>query len=912
MQPGAILTTAIAYLLLLFAVAWHADRRRAQGRSYTSSAYVYALSIAVYCTSWTYYGSVGRASESGLGFLPIYLGPTLVFVLGGIVLRKMLRIAKNQRITSIADFLASRYGKSQGLAGLVTVIAVVGIMPYISLQLKAITVSLQVLASSGSGSHPGAPLHALLGDMGLLVAGVLAVFAILFGTRHIDATEHNAGIVVAVAFESVVKLLAFLAVGVFVCYGLFDGVGDVFARAAARPELAHLLRFEPAAANWVALTLLAMTAAICLPRQFQVTIVENVDERHLRTAMWLFPLYLVAINVFVLPIALAGRLSFGAGIDPDTYVLALPLAGQANLLAVIAFVGGLSAASAMVIVETISLSTMLCNDLVMPLLIRARGPSLAGRTDLSPVLRAIRRAAILAVLGLGYLYLMLIGESYALATIGLVSFAAAAQFAPVLIGAIFWHDGTRRGAFAGLSAGFAVWIYTLLIPSFALSDWLPREFVTQGPWAIAALKPHALLGLTGLDPISHSLFWSLIANVGAFVLVSIIDSPSTLERSQATLFVEAFGRSTAVGDDVRHWTGRASVDGLMALARRFVGRERAEEALREHARRRRLELGALRDGDPQLLQMVERLIAGSIGAASARAAIASEIQGEGVGADEVMRLLDETSHVLEYSRQLEHKSRDLERATADLRAANERLEELDRLKDEFLSTVTHELRTPLTSIRSFSEILHDDPDMPLAQRQEFLDIVIAESERLTRLINQVLDLARLEAGRMQWEIGPVQIADVVRVAVASIRGIVDRDAIALDIAGVPERLPAVRGDRDRLIQVLVNLLSNAAKFCARPGGRVRIAAWVDGSAVCVSVTDNGSGIDPRHHEAIFDRFHQVREGATGNPVGSGLGLPICRRIMAHLGGRIWLAGSGPQGSEFRFTVPLAASDRALA
>ncbi|MGE5946570.1 MAG: histidine kinase, partial [Betaproteobacteria bacterium] len=445
LSPGLILFISAAYMGLLFAVARFGDARADAGRSIIS-ANVYALSLAVYCTSWTFYGSVGRATSGGLSFLTIYIGPTLMLLFVGVIV-KMVRISKTQRITSIADFIASRYGKSQLLAGLVTVIAVVGVVPYIALQLKAVSASLEVLlGESGTGILPS------MFDSTLLIAALLALFTILFGTRHLDATERHEGMVAAVAFESVVKLVAFLAVGLFVTYGMFGGFSDLFARAAATPGLDRLLQLDSAkAGTWTAMILLSGLAIIFLPRQFQIIVVENVDEAHLKRAVWLFPLYLVVINIFVLPLALGGLLHFqGQPFNPDLFVLTLPLARGAEALALLVFIGGLSAATGMVIVETIALSTMVCNDLVMPWLLRTRRFGVSEREDLSGLLLGIRRAAIILILLLGYIYFRAAGEAYALVGIGLISFAAVAQFAPAMFGGMYWKQGTRSGAIAGL------------------------------------------------------------------------------------------------------------------------------------------------------------------------------------------------------------------------------------------------------------------------------------------------------------------------------------------------------------------------------------------------------------------------------------------------------------------------------
>src|SRR5437867_5179472 len=587
LQGWIIVSTSFAYLGLLFAIAYYADKRADAGRSVIASPYIYSLSLAVYATAWTFYGSVGRAASDGVGFLPIYIGPTLMIALWWVVLRKILRISKQNRITSLADFIASRYGKSALLGGLVTVIAVIGILPYISLQLKAVSSSFTILVQ-----YPEIAMPATIGatsirqDTALWVALILAAFTIAFGTRHLDAAEHHQGMVAAIAFESLVQLLAFLAVGVFVTFGIYNGFGDLFARAAAQPKMSAMFApLEGVAggyANWVWLTILSMMAIMFLPRQFQVAVIENVDEKHVNKAIWLFPLYMLAINVFVLPIAFGGLLRFPDGsVDADTFVLTLPMAEKRELLALLVFIGGLSAATGMVIVETIALSTMVCNDLVMPVLLRLRRLRLNERRDLTGLLLGIRRGAIVLILLLGYLYFKLAGEAYALVSIGLISFAAVAQFAPVVLGGIFWKGGTRRGALCGLLAGFAVWFYTLLLPALARSGWLPIGLLEHGPFGIDLLKPLQLFGLAGLDQITHAMIWSMLANIGAYVGVSLAASPSVDEHRQASLFVDVFRQGGEAGG-ARVWRGTASVPELRSLLARFLG-VAAEEAFTGYA-----------------------------------------------------------------------------------------------------------------------------------------------------------------------------------------------------------------------------------------------------------------------------------------------------------------------------------------
>jgi Na+/proline symporter/nitrogen-specific signal transduction histidine kinase len=903
-----VLLSSFAYLGLLFAVARFAERRGEQGRSIIASPYVYSLSLAVYCTAWTFYGSVGRAATTGLGFLPTYLGATLMAATWWTVLRKILRISKRHRITSIADFIGSRYGKSTLLASLVTVIAVVGIMPYISLQLKAVSTSYTVLlAPPGAATpHAAADAGAILLDKVFWVALLMAAFSILFGTRHIDATEHHEGMVAAIAFESFVKLVAFLSGGVFIVWGVYGGLGELFARAsAALPDYAALISLEGIApGTWIAHTLLASFAILLLPRQFQVAVVENVDERHVQKAVWLLPLYLLAINLFVIPIALAGRLHFPAGaVDPDVYVLALPLVEGWPWLALFVFIGGLSAATGMIIVETIALSTMVSNDLVMPALLRLPWLRLDERADLSGLVLAIRRVTIVGVLLLGYAYFRGIGDVYALVSIGMISFAAAAQFAPAILGGIYWKGGTRAGALVGLSAGFVVWLYTLLLPSFARSGWLPAGFVEAGPAGIEWLRPYALFGLAGLEEVTHALFWSLLANLAGYVGVSLFVRPSVLEHAQASLFVDAWEHA-AEGGGSRFWRGSASLPELRSLLRRFVGHDRADAALEEYARARGLRSARELTADAELVGHAEALLAGAIGAASARVMVASVAREEPLGIDEVMRILDETRHAIAHSQALEAKSRELERATAELRAANERLQQLDRLKDDFISTVTHELRTPLTSIRSFSEILFDNPDLEEPERARFLQIIIRENERLTRLINQVLDLEKLESGVVEWHIEPVDAAAVVREAIAASSRLFEDAGVRLE-AHVPEALPPVRADRDRAMQVLLNLLSNAARFTPAGTGRVEVRAAREDGSVRIDVRDNGPGIARADRARIFEKFAQVGGAEAGWPGGTGLGLPISRQIVEHLGGRIWVESEPGRGAQFSFTLPLA-------
>jgi Na+/proline symporter/nitrogen-specific signal transduction histidine kinase len=885
---AVILGTAFGYLALLFVVAAWGDRRAEQGRSLIGSPTVYALSIAVYCTAWTFYGSVGRAAAYGPSFLLIYLGPTLAMLLAPVIIRKMVRIASRQRITSIADFISARYGKSTSLGALVALMALICITPYIALQLKAITVSHAVLVNYPNTADATLVDERFWLDKSLWVALVLAVFIILFGTRHLDASERHEGMVAAIALESVVKLIAFMAVGIFVVFVLYEGPGALFDSVAMVPEVADkmgLASVPGGATGWAGMLVLAFLAFLTLPRQFQVLVVENVDEQHLARASWLFPLYMLLINLFVIPIALAGLLlGAGAG-DSDSFVLTLPLSAGLEGLPLLVFIGGLSAATGMVIVETIALSTMVSNQLIMPLLLRTQRLHLSTSGELAGWLLGIRRIAIVLILLLGYLYHALIGDSYSLVTIGLVSFAGVAQFAPALLIGLYWRGATRQGATAGLIAGFLVWCYTLLLPGFAQSGWLDATFLTQGPWGITWLMPYRLFGLEDWDIYSHALLWSMLANVGLLIGVSLFTRPTPLEQTQAALFTEALHPNLQT---TSLWRGQTTQGALKALLIRYLGNQVTHRVFNQSINK-----SDYHSDDPATADLItrsEQALAGSLGSASARVLINSVVRGEALDLESILSILDTTSQTLEYNRRLEQKSQELVAVSDELRSANEQLRELDRLKDEFVAMVSHELRTPLTSIRAFAEILRDSDQLPDEKRQHFLGVIVHESQRLSRLIEEILDLARLESGRLTLHPVPLDLAALARQSIDAVARLHEDRGITLDISLAADPAMVV-GDQDRLEQVIINLLDNASKFADRQQPQVRLALYRHRNHFRLSVEDNGPGISADERERVFEKFHQIQQsGETprGRPKGSGLGLPISRGIIAHLGGRLWV------------------------
>ncbi|CAG0991972.1 partial Alkaline phosphatase synthesis sensor protein PhoR, partial [Geobacteraceae bacterium] len=1019
------------YLLGLFAIAYATDKARERGRSLVDNPWVYSFSLAVYCTSWTYYGSVGQAASTGLGFLPIYLGPTLIFLLGPSLLKRLVSFCRAEGVTSLPDLLEILYGKGWTLGALATIMMVIGITPYIGLQLKAVGYTFDLLTgrTGSAGVFDDASFWAALG---------LSIFAGLFGARSLVATERHEGMVAAIAFESAVKLGAFLVIGLYITFGIGGGLTQVFEKALADRELSRLFLLGEGSGTslsaWVALSVLSASAVILLPRQFHMLAVENVRERHLRKASWAFPAYLLFINLLVLPVALVGRL-YGGDLSPDFFMISLPLSRGHTELAFLAYLGGFSAATSMVIVEAVALATMILHHSGVAVL-GSVFPAFRGEgVDLSRPLLYTKRAVILGVVLLGYAFKRWIGESHTLVATGLLSFSAVLQFAPAVLFGLYWKGGTRTGALAGLAAGFGIWIYTLLLPSFVDSGWVSASILTQGPWGIELLRPRALFGLQGFDTWTHALIWSLVFNMGAYFIFSFL-TPRAAEKGQRSGLPSA-------------WATRADLEGLLA---RFVGARTAQDVL-----------GALPErSSPQLLlEATERCLASALGTQSARIIINSTLAWPRERAVEILDVFGGVSKTLAESRDaLERRLRELmvlheasralsrsldidtllqevlllikrefgfehlsvrllsedgilrirshvglseayvaasamaptretyfgtafldarpvvvedtreidkpllisklakelpvsalihapmtyegrvtgvltayatrgpmhftdefvelfaalanqlamaavnaqlyaevqayshameekvARRTAELEKANARLLELDRLKSDFLSTVSHELRTPLTSIRSFSEILlrYDVDDAE--KRKKFVGIIHNEAERLTRMINDLLDLTKIEAGRLELYPEPLELEPIFSKALVTTQPLFAEKGINV-ASEIEAGLSPVYADADRLHQVLTNLLSNAVKF-SPAGGTIRLSGRKQDGFALISVADEGPGIPPDRLEQVFERFHQLQDPQKSNPLGTGLGLTISREIVERMSGKIWV------------------------
>ncbi len=883
---NTLVGVSLAYVAFLFALAFTAERLNAVGKgAWLRSPLIYTLSLSIYCTAWTFYGAVGYAARSGLEFVTIYLGPTLVMIGWWWVLRKLVRIGRTQRVTSIADLISSRYGKSNALAIVVTVMAVIGVTPYIALQLQSVTLSISIFSDPSETDFSR-------NTAGLWVAVGLALFTALFGTRSLNVNERHDGIVIAVAVEAIVKLVALLAVGAFVVWGIAGGVSETMARI----DASKIGSWEMDRSRWAALTFLAAAAFLCLPRMFQVLVVEHNEERHLQFASWAFPIYLLLISLFVVPIAVIGLDLLPDGSNPDLFVLSVPLATGQDGLAMLAFLGGLSSATSMVIVATLALSTMVSNHVVMPIwlnLQEEQGATISG--DVRNVVINARRTSILIIIALGYLYFSISGEGTALAAIGLISFVGVSQFLPAMLGGIFWRGASRAGAVSGLIVGFAIWLYTSFLPSFGTSV-LSAQVLIDGPFGIGWLRPQALFGIEGLDPTVHAVVWSLTLNTLFFVVVSLATFPTPIERLQGAQFVNVFNHSTGA----RGWTTTAATtEDLLIMAQRILGPDEARTLFREAARAQGAE-GHLPNPTPDFLEHLERELSASVGAATAHAMVAQLVGGASVSVEDLMAVADESAQILEYSSRLEAKSEELARTAEKLQEANKKLTALSVQKDAFLSQVSHELRTPMTSIRSFSEILRDGDALSGDDLKRYAGIIHEEGVRLTRLLDDLLDLSVLENGQVSLNMVRGPVNDVVERAMRTAQAANSAVRMTFDAQDV-----TVATDTDRLGQVFINLITNAQKYCDAADPHLHIAISQEAGRVRISFTDNGTPISADAQRVIFEKFARL-ESASGP--GAGLGLAICREIMARLGGDITFE-TCPDGN--RFVVWLSA-EKALA
>lgn len=870
MTPETLGLAATAYIGLMFLLAHAADRAAARGRwRWMDRPVVYTLSLSVYCSAWTFYGAVGYATRSGLEFLTIYLGPGIVFAGAWWGLRRLVRVARMHRVTSIADLISSRFGKSPELAALVTLIAVLAATPYIALQLQSVSMAVSAFAADGESLPPGVALWVAVG---------LAAFAILFGTRNLAADERHHGVVMAIAAEAVVKLTAFVAVGSYVLWGLADGPGDVLARIDRMAVSADGEGWLISPERWFTLILISGAAVVVLPRMFHVLVVEANDEDRLRHAGWAFPAYLAAMSFLVLPIAVVGHDMLPKGSNPDLYVLALPLSQGRDTLAAFAFLGGFSSAMSMVVVSAIAVSTMMANHWFMPLTLRLQRAAIAERSatpeDLGTLMLYARRISIVAVISAGWIYHQVSGGTSALASMGIVAFSGMAQVVPAMIAGLAWRGATRRGAIAGILAGTGIWALMIFLPSLGLM---------RHPTMPA-----------GIDPFAGAVLLALSVNLALLTLISLLDFPDPVERLQALSFVHAIAPDASPTEA----GPAAQSEALLTLAGRIWGNEKALIIFRNSAEIQG-KSGYLPDLTPRFLSEFERHLSGTVGAATATALMARVLGRGGVTVSDLMEVAGEASRTREDNLRLETASQELSRTAGMLRESNEKLTVLSAQKDAFLGQISHELRTPMTSIRALSEIMME-PELPAPDRARFAGIIHDEAARMTRLLGDLLDLAVLEGRHARLKPAVVNLHDILDRALATAGATASaRDVAILRNAGA-EHLVVIT-DPDRLLQVLINLIANARKYCDAEFPAIRIdTRRDDNGATEIDIADNGSGIGPESRALIFEKFARLNDPTRAG--GAGLGLAICKEIIEFLGGDItYLPGRG--GACFRVRLP---------
>jgi len=874
----------IIYLAALFFIAFVAEKNSKS--KWVNNAIVYSLSLAVYCTAWTYYGSIGIAANSGINFLPIYLGPVIAAPLWIVVLRKIIRISKQHKISSIADFISLRYGNHRFLGALVTIVCLLGIVPYISLQLKAVSETFQIL--SDDTSYVSTSVY---DDSTFYIALLLAVFATFFGTQTTDASEKHKGIVMSVAFESIIKLAFFLLVGIYVTYVLFDGTEDIYSKMAQSENFKSLITingFEDGF-NWLYTIMLS----------FQVSVVENVREKHLKGAIWMFPLYLLVFNVFVIFIAWAGNLTIGNPDQAEYYALLLPLQNGNTFISVLVFLGGFSAVISMVVVATLALSTMVSNNLVIPYgFLDYFVKSHPERN--SKYIKNIRRISIFTIIIIAYAFYVNFSFELSLYSIGLMAFVIIAQLAPSFFIGLFWNRGSSKATIIGIIAGLGIVFYTLILPFSIQALTGSDDLVQNGLNGIEALKPHALFGIDFLSPPAHAFFWSMIVNVFCYVSFSVLSKGNYRERNYAEMYVDSRNYSD-LQDGALVWKGEAYVAEIKKVLVKFLGVARTERALNLFFRKYDLPLDT-QMADARLINFSEKLLTGSIGSASAKILISSVVKEDEVSLVEVLKILEESKETIARNKLLREKSNELTMLTNQLKEANEELLEKDKQKDEFLDTVAHELKTPITGIRATTELLMDDEDdMPAAIKTQFLKNMLQDSDRVSRLIHNILDFEKLSKGRTQLNIKRHNIRETIQKTIDSLSRIADKKQVKIVHSNLSDVYAEY--DEDRIVQVLTNLVSNAIKFCSPKKGKIVVDYKYDEGFLEVLVKDNGKGVPDQDMPYIFDKFYQSKNQNIQKPEGSGLGLAICKRIVENHNGKIWVKNNQKNGVTFGFKLP---------
>ncbi len=879
MSSPILFLLVILYLGLLFFIAFWAEKRKSN--FWVNNPYIYSLSLAVYCSAWTYYGSIGVASNQGLEYLAVYLGPVIIIPSWIYINTKIIRISRVHKISSIADFISLRYGNSRFLGALVAIVCMLAVIPYIGLQIKAISDTFHLMTATANSDN-------IFLDTATYVVVIIAIFSAYYGTKYVDASEKRLGIISAVAFESFLKLIFFIVLGIFVVYGVFNGFNDIYEQASKLPDFAqkNTINGLEGGFNFFLMSMLSMTAIFMLPRQFHTTIVENRTEKHLKTAIWLFPLYLLLMNIFVFPIAWGGKILFlGENVNPEFYSILIPQKFGNILIAGMVFLGGLSACISMIIISSISLSIMLSNNIIIPY---GWLNSLKTETEYSNnrTIVNIRKFSIFSLIIVGFLFYKFLISSASLFSVGLIAFVMIAQLAPSFFGAIFWRRGSFSGAVSGLIVGMLICYFNLILPHYF-------ETTYQNSAVFNFFK------LNYLSPVANVFFWSLLINSGLFMIVSSLTAGNYRERNFAELYVD-------INDYIQNhenayiWKGTANISDIRKILTRFLGEKKTRQALKIFNLKYNIS-DENDSADSRFIKFSENLLSGRIGTASAKILIEGVTQEDKITLPEVLKILEESKENISMNKQLTEHSQQLSKLSEELQNANETLVIKDKQKDDFLDSVAHELRTPLTAIRATSELLLDDEDMPAEIKKDFLGNIISESDRLAEIINDILYLDKLEAGTMPLNIDRKNIVETYHKSLKPLLQLFDQKHLHHSEVNLLNN-ETYEYDEMKMIQVFQNILGNALKF-TNEQGMIQTKLQEKEGRLKISVFNTGKMIPEEDLEFVFEKFYQSKNQNLLKPVGSGLGLAICKRIINAHGGTI-KAKNKENGVTFEIFCPL--------
>ncbi|ABV38342.1 Na+/proline symporter-like protein [Shewanella sediminis HAW-EB3] len=935
MSASSLLLVIFSYVALLYMLASWAESGSERARKLTTSAAVYALSLAIFCTSWTFFGSVGFATRSSILMLSIYLGPTLLMIVIWPLMQRVLLIKQIYRVTSIADFLSARFNRSIFLAGLAATVAMVGIVPYLALQLKAINTAIDLVLETEDGVAAN--------EIAWLVWLGVALFTIIFGIRHLDPTERHPGMMLALAVEGMVKLLAMLSVGVFVGFVMFDSPLVILELLEQKmPEAAQGMSSKPEFVTWVSYLLLAGSAFMLLPRQFHVMVVENPDVKHIKKVQWWLPIYLILMTIFITPIAAAGMLLLGPE-TADSYMLSLPMLAGQDLLTLFVFIGGFSASMAMLMVSGMTLSTMFSNHLVLPLLQWSNPGS-----GLKRYLLQSRWLAVFIVLGAGQMFYLYLGESYMLVNMGMISFAAVLQFLPLVIAGLYWPKVTAKGASAGLMVGFIVWAYCLLLPAIMKSGWIDADILELGPWGLYWLHPEHLMG-TEMDKISHGALWSLAGNVTALVFGSLFSKVTGEEQRYNAEFMDVMAERVAEDEAImdtlpRNIELKPKLKLLKGIFGQYLPAEQAEVKVKACLVEAELNDDELINVQElaYLERATERLLSGITGAAVAHMVVTqSNIYSEKesmtleryyaqllaqlkISPAQLRQQLnyskEKEQFAQRYSEQMEklveERTRELRSTLDQLKSAQHKLVETEKQASlgKMVAGIAHEINTPIGVCVTAASHLHDEvievkkmfSDGELSEDEfagfmqtciEAMDIILKNNARASKLIQS---FKRVAVDQSSEELREFELNEYLEEILMSLRPTLKKVPheikIDCDFSLSCNTYPGV------LSQVITNLIMNSLlhAFLPEQVGEIIITVKIRDDWVLLDYRDDGIGLDEEGVKSLFDPFYTTKR----NQGGSGLGTHLVYNLVTQkLRGEVEIETSPNQGLCYHIRFP---------